>query len=340
MKYLSVAVPCYNSQSYMKNCIESILKGGDDVEIIIIDDGSTDDTGKIADEYGAKYPDLIKVIHQQNGGHGEGVNQGVLNSTGLYFKVVDSDDWLNEEALKKFLERVKSDFGKNESPDMYVCNYVYEHSADNSTYTMSYKDKFPPKKIFSWDEVKAFGPTQYMMMHSVAFKTKFLQKNYVLLPKHTFYVDNLFMYRPLPYVETISYLDLDLYRYFIGREDQSVNEKIIIKRLDQQFRVTELMIDSHKMSEIRKKSRRLYGYMLHHMAIMMIINASFSFLSKEREKIDDFYTLWKKIKEKDLYLYKALKYRSFAALTLLPGKIGRKAYVTGYKVFKRIIKFG
>ena len=94
MKLLSFAIPCYNSKDYMEHCIESILPGGDDVEIIIVDDGSKDETAAIADRYAAEYPDIVKAVHQENGGHGEAVNTGLKNATGKYFKVVDSDDWV------------------------------------------------------------------------------------------------------------------------------------------------------------------------------------------------------------------------------------------------------
>ena len=106
MKLLSFAIPCYNSQDYMEKCIESILVGGDDVEIIIVDDGSKDDTAKIADRYQEQYPNIVKAIHQENGGHGEAVNTGLKNATGLFFKVVDSDDWVDETAYKAILEKL------------------------------------------------------------------------------------------------------------------------------------------------------------------------------------------------------------------------------------------
>lgn len=103
MKLLSFAIPCYNSEAYMKNCIESLLPGGEDVEILIVDDGSKDGTAQIADEYQEKYPTIVKAIHKENGGHGSAVNAGIENATGLYFKVVDSDDWVKESAYKKIL---------------------------------------------------------------------------------------------------------------------------------------------------------------------------------------------------------------------------------------------
>ncbi len=101
MKLLTFAVPCYNSEAYMENCIRSLLPGGEDVEIIIVDDGSKDGTAAIADRYAAEYPTVIKAVHQENGGHGEAVNAGLRNATGLYFKVVDSDDWVNLEAYHR-----------------------------------------------------------------------------------------------------------------------------------------------------------------------------------------------------------------------------------------------
>ncbi|MBQ3119712.1 MAG: glycosyltransferase family 2 protein, partial [Peptococcaceae bacterium] len=94
-KVLSIAIPSYNSEAYMANCIESLLIGGDDVEILIVNDGSKDGTAQIADAYAAKYPNIIRAVHQENGGHGEAVNAGLRNATGRYFKVVDSDDWVD-----------------------------------------------------------------------------------------------------------------------------------------------------------------------------------------------------------------------------------------------------
>ena len=111
MKLLSIAIPCYNSQDYMEKCIESLLVGGEEVEILVVDDGSSDRTAEIADAYAAKYPTIVKAIHQENGGHGEAVNAGIRNATGLYFKVVDSDDWVNRRSLyQRFWKTLMSCF--------------------------------------------------------------------------------------------------------------------------------------------------------------------------------------------------------------------------------------
>ena len=126
MKLLSVTVPCYNSEDYMESCIESLLPGGERVEIIIVDDGSSDGTGKMGDYYAKQYPSIVKVIHQENGGHGEAVNTGLKNAKGIYFKVVDSDDWVKEEAYLKILNQLQEFAEEGQGVDMLLSNFVYE----------------------------------------------------------------------------------------------------------------------------------------------------------------------------------------------------------------------
>ena len=126
MKLLSIAIPCYNSEAYMEKCIDSLLVGGEDVEILIVNDGSSDRTAEIADSYERKYPTIVKAIHQENGGHGEAVNAGIRNATGLYFKVVDSDDWVNAEAYAQILKTLSDLIRGPETVDLLISNFVYE----------------------------------------------------------------------------------------------------------------------------------------------------------------------------------------------------------------------
>ena len=126
MKLLSITVPCYNSQDYMEKCVDSLLAGGDDVEILIVDDGSADDTGRIADAYAARFPHIVRAIHQENGGHGEAVNVGLANASGLYFKVVDSDDWVNPEAYQVVMDTLEELTRGPQTLDMLITNFVYE----------------------------------------------------------------------------------------------------------------------------------------------------------------------------------------------------------------------
>ena len=143
MKYISFAIPCYNSEAYMANAVESILKGGEDVEIIIVNDGSKDRTSEIAHEFEAKYPTIIKAVDKENGGHGDAVNTGLEHATGKYFKVVDSDDWVNEEALCKILEVLKKFETNNEEIDMLISNYVYEKEGMEHKKVIEYRNVLP-----------------------------------------------------------------------------------------------------------------------------------------------------------------------------------------------------
>lgn len=207
MKYITFTVLSYNSESYMRRCIDSLLVGGEDVEILIIDDGSTDKTGAIADEYEMLYPNIVKAVHKPNGGHGSGVNKGLELAQGIYYKVVDSDDWLDQNACLALLGRIRhfAEDGEGACPDLFICNYVYDHLDEGIQKPMNYKNIFPVEKVCGWNEIGHFRPSQYLIMHALMFRTQVLRESGVKLPEHTFYVDNLFSYQPLPYAKTLYY---------------------------------------------------------------------------------------------------------------------------------------
>ena len=337
MKLLSIAIPSYNSQEYMRKCIESLIPGGDEVEILIINDGSSDNTANIADEYASQYPNLIKVIHQDNGGHGEAVNAGIRNASGKYFKVVDSDDWVDPEAYAKILNKLRSLTLAGESVDMFISNFVYEKEGVNHNSVMHYRRILPQNTLFTWDDVGRFRKGKYMMMHSVIYRTDILHECGLELPKHTFYVDNLFVYVPLSYVKTMYYLNVDFYRYYIGREDQSVNENIMIKRIDQQIRVNKLMLELIELNKVENKRR--YQYMFNHLEITTVITSVLLIRSGLQENYIKKNELWKTIKQMDPKLYRKLRI-GFLGMTInLPGRAGRRVTVTAYKLSQKIVGF-
>ena len=338
MKLLSIAVPCYNSEDYMKHCIESLLPGGEDVEIIIVDDGSTKDrTAEIADEYAARYPGIVKAVHQENGGHGEAVNTGLQNATGLYFKVVDSDDWVDEESYQKVLSKLAELVMEGNTVDMMICNYVYEKQGARRKKTIRYTTAFPQDQVFTWNDVKHFRLGQYILMHSVIYRTQMLQSCGLELPKHTFYVDNIFVYYPLPYVKTLYYMDIDLYRYFIGRSDQSVNEQVMIGRVDQQIKVNKIMIDQYDLRSIQNP--KLRKYMSSYLEIMMTVSSIMLIRSGTAESLEKKKDLWQYLKKRDAGLYYKLYFGIFGRAMNLPGKGGRKVSVIAYKLANKVMGF-
>lgn len=339
-KILTFAVPCYNSAAYMDHCIETLLTGGEDVEIILVDDGSTkDNTPQKCDEWAEKYPTIIRAIHQENGGHGEGVNQGIRNAKGMYYKVVDSDDWLDTDALKRVLDKLRECAEWEKPLDLLIANYVYEHVEDNTQRVMGYKNVFPQNRVFTWSEMGHFRPSQYLLMHSVIYRTQLLRDCGLELPKHTFYVDNIFVYEPLPMVESIYYMDLDLYRYFIGRADQSVNEKVMVGRVDQQVRVTRRMIEKPDLRAVKEKNPKLARYMTSYLSMMMTISSVFLNIDGTPEKLGTKTELWEYLRSVNPKLHHKLKYRAMSVVGVFPGYQGRRLSVSLYRVAQKIYKF-
>ncbi len=330
-------MPCYNSAAYMSNCIESLLPGGDDIEIIIVNDGSKDDTARIADEYQAKYPGIIKAVHQENGGHGEAVNTGLKHAKGLYFKVVDSDDRLNVDAYLKMLEKLKEIVADGKGLDMMIGNYVYDKEGAAKKRVVRYRTALPQNRIFGWSDVKHFMKGQYLLMHAVIYRTKLLKECGIHLPAHTFYVDNIFVFEPLPYVKTMYYMNVNLYMYYIGREDQSVNEKVMMGRIDQQIKVTKIMIDF--LANRNLPNRKLRHYMRNYLDIILTVSSILLIKMGTEEALAKKRDMWQYLRDKDRRLYFVLRHGIFGSQMNLPGKAGRKVSVAEYTIAQKFMGF-
>lgn len=339
MKLLSIAIPCYNSQDYMRKSIESLLPGGDDVEILVINDGSSDNTAAIAEEYVNRYPHIVRLISKENGGHGSAVNTGIENAAGIFFKVVDSDDWVKESAYLAILEKLKELLGGNRVIDMFISNFVYEKAGEKHHKVMAYRHALPQDEVFTWSDVHRFITGKYMLMHSVIFRTQLLRECGLKLPEHTFYVDNLFVFEPLVYVKNMYYLDVNFYRYYIGRQDQSVNEQVMISRIDQQIRVNKLMVDYFVQMQKRPLHNKLRHYMTNYLDIITTVSSIMLIRSGTKENLDKKKELWDYIKKKDRSLFFRLRFGILGSATNLPGRGGRKITVDGYKLCQKIFKF-
>jgi len=337
MKLLSVAIPCYNSENYMRHAVETLLVGGEDVEIIIVDDGSSDRTLEIGQELEAAHPGIVRVVHQENAGHGGAVNTGLREATGLYFKVVDSDDWVKEEALLEALATLKGLIQDGVNLDMFICNYVYEKVGEKKKKVIHYRNCMPQDCVFTWEDVSHFRTGQFILMHSVIYRTKLLRECGLELPLHTFYVDNIYVYQPLPMVKTMYYKDLNLYRYFIGRDDQSVNENNMMKRIDQQLLVTRTIIDLHDLSKI--KNRHLRSYMTKYLMIMMTISSVFLIKIGTEDALLKKDELWEYLENKNKKMYKAISRTVLGKSSKLHSRPGQEVVKVGYEIARKLFHF-
>lgn len=342
-KIVTFGIPCYNSADYMDRCISSILEGAafaEDIQVIIVDDGSTkDDTAAKADEWASRYPELVRAIHQENGGHGMAVLAALNAAEGTFFKVVDSDDWLDAEALQATLTQLRESEAASENLDLLVTNYVYEHVEDNTSHAVSYGSVLPQVSLFNWDQIGHFRMSQNLLMHSLCYRTSVLRADGgVPLPAHTFYVDNIYAFVPLPRCKNLRYLDVDLYRYYIGREDQSVNEKIMASRIAQQVKITRIMMESYHLYK-DVKSVHLRSYMVNYFVIMMAICSIFGRLSEVPGALDMVDELWADLKAYDRRLYRRARLGIVGSATNLPGKLGCATTLALYHGVSKIYKF-
>ena len=253
---------------------------------------------------------------------------------------MDSDDWVSISAYKEILKTLSQLAGARPSVDMLISNFVYEKEGAKRKKVMSYRSAFPQDQVFTWDDVKFLHKGQYILMHSVIYRTKLLRECGLDLPKHTFYVDNIFVYHPLPYVKYLYYLDVNFYRYYIGRQDQSVNEKVMIGRIDQQIKVNKMMIDDYKLSDPRLiPNKKLRHYMKNYLEIIMVVSSIIAIRSGTEENLQKKYELWKYLKKKDRKTYYELKWGILGRTMNLPGKSGRKISEAAYKIANRFVGF-
>ena len=335
MKLLTVTVPCYNSQDYMKNCIDSLLVGGDRVEIIIIDDGSKDNTGAIADSYAELYPNIVRVIHQENGGHGEGINQGIRHATGVYFKVVDSDDCVSSD-FNSFLDKLE-ECERQGGVDLAMTNYYYVHSDGIGDRSINFSNVLPEGRVFTWKDTKRFRIHQVISIHSATFRTEAMRKWEQTLPKHTFYEDNLMIAQTLPYVQRMCYMNVDLYRYTIGREGQSVQADILKKRYAHQVLVSGRCFMACHLDSITDTRKKQY---VKHMNFMMLAMAvAIARLNKSAESDAVVEQMWRDCRAFDEKWADHFRKHTVLRFLCIPGKFGQNLSSFLYNLANKIVRF-
>lgn len=223
-KILTIVVPTYNAEKYLRQnlesfCIKEILE---EIEILVINDGSTDNSLKIAEEYASKYPDSYRVIIKENGGHGSGINCGIKNAHGVYFKVVDADDWVDENAFCCLVEMLK-----RKSADIVYSGFLWaydEGQDDTNLFRTKAERKIPFKKVLYGKiyEFDTIARCLYIKMHNMTIRTDILRKNGIQIDEKCFYVDMEYVIYPIPYVNTICFIKESVYMYRIGSQSQSV----------------------------------------------------------------------------------------------------------------------
>lgn len=234
---LTIVMPSYNIQDYISRGLESFQQVQPDYknkfEVLVVNDGSTDDTGKVAEKVLGKDPLLNgRVITKENGGHGSTINRGIQEAKGKFFKVIDGDDWVIPAEFEKFLDSLETT-----DAEMIITDFTEQHVYNDTAVRNDFIDKYEVGKTYTGI------PDVRIPMHSVAYKTSILSKNNIRLSEKTFYVDMQYTLFPLEYVHSFVYWNFDIYQYYIGRPEQSMNIESMKRNVRHHLTVTNSVLE-------------------------------------------------------------------------------------------------
>lgn len=338
-KTLTFVVPAYNMTEYLERCVMSLIaaKRNDDIEVLIVDDGSSDGTLEMAQKFEARYPGIVRAIHQENKGHGGAVNTGIAAASGMYVKVVDADDWVGPESLEQVMAVLREEADSTEPIDMLVTNYVYDKVGKRNKHVVNFRHAMKAGERLAWNDLGHFGLAEYILMHALTYRTAVVRESCMQLPEHTFYVDFIYAYQPFPWVKTMKYLDTPFYHYFIGRDGQSVQTDVMIRRVDQLRLVNQCMVRATPERDTVPDG--LYRYMIHFLAIESSVASVFMILSRDPENYEKKKDMWDDIKAYSPTIYKDVRKKAMSRALNLRGSIGRFVIRKGYFVAEHVVGF-
>lgn len=327
MPLVTFVMPCYNSASFMSRAVDSLLEANHPCEILLINDGSTDDTSKVAHAYAAQH-DSIRVVDQENSNWGGVVNHGIELARGRYFKILDSDDYFEPEALHKTLDELAQSVENGDAPDLLVTDYLYDHIPSGSMRLMRYNMFLPTGRTFTWSEIGRQPLTDnFLMIHASWYSTATLRESGVHLPTGISYTDSLLLLHPLAYVKRLRYLNVAPYCYVIGREGQSTEIEVIKKHIDEQLLATRLAIEDADYAVLYETEPKRGDVMTGYMKCMMSISTVHLLLINTPEADKKRADLWRFLKERNPALYKRLRW-SWGGLSNCKTRLGRAFVLT------------
>ena len=319
MKLLTLVIPSYNAEAYLRRCVERMIPGGPELDVLIVDDGSKDGTPAIADALAEEHPDIVRVIHQENGGHGEGLNQGIRTAQGIYLKSVDADDRIDSDSLVALLDLLRAHAAPETWADLVINDYVYDHPDRESIFSVRYNHVFQAGRINTWETCGHFPIWKQFMIHSLCYRAALLREHGYELPKHTFYEDNLYIYQPLPWVRKILYLPHPLYGYTIGQATQSISDQNMLRHMDQNTEMITRMICTWTWAQIKEMPRSLRTYMMNFNSGQILAVSLLHDLANSADAGELNRSMWERIRTFDPELYRRIRRHPNAAIVALPG---------------------
>lgn len=231
-KILSIIIPTYNMEKYLRRCLESLIVSDEimkKVEVLVINDGSKDSSSVIAHEYESRYPQTIKVIDKDNGNYGSCINCGLKEASGKYVKVLDADDYFCKEVFEKFVP-----FLCKTSADLILTDYneVNEHNVVTKRHMIPYLKE----QLFMIDDYCSdyYFSTQ-LQMHAVTYRLAYLMEHNYIQTEGVSYTDQEWVFIPITYMKTFCHFQGSLYQYLVGREGQTIDVAVTSKCVNTSF---------------------------------------------------------------------------------------------------------
>ncbi|MBR5932087.1 MAG: glycosyltransferase family 2 protein [Lachnospiraceae bacterium] len=322
-KVLTFSVAAYNVEKYLEKLLDSIIVAGmnEDIEVLVVNDGSTDRTSEIALQYEARFPEMIKHVGKENGGHGSTINKGIELATGKFFRALDGDDWVDSESLKKVLAELKKT-----DADLVVVDYIDAY--EDGTRELNTMKNLKSGQTYPFDDIVDL--IDWCTYHYTIYKTSILKEHHIRLTEHCFYVDSEFCLYPIPYVKDMLYLDHPLYCYRLGYDEQSVSAIGRKKHIEDSDKVSRNMLTFMHEMEPKVSPKRLQY--LTHVTMRHIVRHYHAMLlfeptKEQKEKILDFERF---VKEQSPTIYKQIPEHSL---------ICRVLRMTNYAFYPQVIAY-
>lgn len=243
-KVLTISIAAYQVESYLEQTLDSLLLPEvlEDIEVLVVDDGSTDCTADIARQYQENYPETVRLIQQENGGHGAAVERGIQEAAGEYFKTIDGDDWVDQSGFLELVQYLKMD----DKIDVVSTPYDWvEHGTGRKLKKITCDfEGISYQKIYPFTEV---SDQIYVNMHAMTYRTQLIQKYMPPIDHHCFYVDAEYVLLPVPYIQSIAFLEKSVYQYRLGIDGQSMNLRNMQKNCSHHEKVLARILETYKM---------------------------------------------------------------------------------------------
>lgn len=321
MKILTIVVPTYNVERYLDQCLASFVLPEimEDLEVLIINDGSTDSSPEIGEGYVKRYPQTFRMITKSNGGHGSTINRGIEEARGRYFKVVDGDDWLLETGLKNLVK-----FLSGTDVDMVLNHYYWVHDA-NGKISTEVKQICPDAEYGKKLLFETIADKVFFKMHAITYRTEILKKIPDKIDEHCYYVDMEYMTFPLPYISTAAVIPDYVYMYRIGQPTQSVSIENMRKRCTQHERVVKRLLEYYgKAEEVPEASKKCMEKIIAR-SVTSQYKIYLSFEESYRKKLmgcdkrlqKDYPAIYISIKNPAILLLRFTGYRAYSAVSMI-----------------------